>query len=411
MFEISITVPNHERKADTLLALEGIRVVDAATMVAGPLGASILGDFGAEVIKVEPIAGDESRTFGPGRDGMSGVYSGVNRNKMAIAVDLRTEDGLRVFHELCAEADVLIENMLPAVRERFGLTSAELRARHPHLICLNVSGYGDEGPLAGRPAMDPVAQAMTGFMAATGWRGGEPLKAGPPIADSAAGYLVAIAALVSIMARQQSGQGQAGSVSLVGALFHLQTPWLGQYLFADYVQERPGNGSNFYAPYNAYPTKDGGSVHVVAFNDRHFAKLAQAIGQPELLDDPRFGSAARRLENAAELDAAVATWFATHDRDEVVTILAGNDIICAPVLAYDEAVMHPQITALDMVVDVAHHELGALRVPGIPIKLAQTPGSIRRPPSSVGEHTSEILAGLGYQEEDIARLMAAAVVR
>jgi CoA:oxalate CoA-transferase len=394
-----------------VFALDGIRVVDAATMVAGPLGASILGDFGAEVIKIEPIAGDESRTFGPGRDGMSGVFSGVNRNKTAIAVDLRTEDGLRVFHELCAEADVLIENMLPAVRERFGLTNTELRARHPHLICLNVSGYGDEGPLAGRPAMDPVAQAMTGFMAATGWRGGEPIKAGPPIADSAAGYLVAIAALVAIMARQQTGQGQAGSVSLVGALFHLQTPWLGQYLLADYVQERPGNGSNFYAPYNAYRTKDGGSVHVVAFNDRHFGKLAQATGQPELLEDPRFDGAASRLANSAELDGILGAWFAAHDRDEVIDVLTGHDIICAPVLAYDEAVEHPQIQALGMVVDVDHDELGRLRVPGIPIKLDQTPGSIRRPPSSVGEHTSEVLTGLGYHAEDIARLMAAAVVR
>jgi CoA:oxalate CoA-transferase len=394
-----------------MFALEGIRVVDAATMVAGPLGASILGDFGAEVIKVEPIGGDESRTFGPGRDGMSGVFSGVNRNKKAIAVDLRTEDGLRVFHKLCAGADVLIENMLPAARERFGLSAEELRTRHPHLIALNVSGYGDVGPLAGRPAMDPVAQAMTGFMAATGWRGGEAVKAGPPIADSSAGYLVAIAALVAILARQQTGQGQAGSVSLVGALFHLQTPWLGQYLLADYVQERPGNGSNFYAPYNAYPTKDGGAVHMVAFNDRHFAKLAQATGQPELVADPRFDGAAKRLANAAELDAALAPWFAAHDRDEVVATLAGNDIICAPVLAYDEAVEHPQITALDLVVDVVHDELGALRVPGIPIKLDETPGSIRRPPSSVGEHTSEVLAALGYQTEDIARLMAAAVVR
>jgi CoA:oxalate CoA-transferase len=395
------------------MALEGIRVVDAATMVAGPLGASILGDFGADVIKVEPIGGDESRTFGPGRDGMSGVYSGVNRNKRAIALDLRTADGQRIFHELCAGADVLIENMLPAVRKRFGLTAEELKWRHPHLIALNVSGYGDTGPLAGRPAMDPVAQAMTGFMAATGWRGGEPVKAGPPIADSSAGYLVAIAALVAILARSQGGdgEGQSGSVSLVGALFHLQTPWLGQYLLADYVQDRPGNGSNFYAPYNAYRTRDGGAVHVVAFNDRHFGKLAQATGLTGLLDDPRFDSPAHRLAHAAEIDAALAPWFAEHDRDEVVAVLAGHDIICAPVLAYDEAVEHPQLRAMELVVDVAHDELGDLRVPGIPIKLDGSPGSIRRPPTTVGEHTAELLAELGHDPEDIARLTAAAVVR
>jgi CoA:oxalate CoA-transferase len=394
-----------------VLALEGIRVVDAATMVAGPLGASILGDFGAEVIKVEPITGDESRTFGPGHDGMSGVYSGVNRNKKAIALDLRTDGGIKVFHELCASADVLIENMLPAVRERFGLTTDELKARHPHLIALNVSGYGDVGPLAGRPAMDPVAQAMTGFMAATGWRGGDAIKAGPPIADSAAGYLVAIAALVAILARQHEGRGQAGSVSLVGALFHLQTPWLGQYLFADYVQERPGNGSNFYAPYNAFPTRDGGAVHVVAFNDRHFGKLVNAMGRPELADEARFSTAALRLGNASEVDAALAPWFAAHDRDEVVALLASHDIICAPVLAYDEAVEHPQIQAMDLVVDIKHGELGDLRVPGIPIKLDGTPGSVRRPPTSVGEHTAEVLSDLGYDAQEIARLTAEAAVR
>nr|AIQ77686.1 L-carnitine dehydratase [Nocardioides sp. JS1661] len=392
-------------------ALAGIRVVDAATMVAGPLGASILADFGAEVVKVEPINGDESRTFGPGRDGMSGVYSGVNRNKTAIALDLRTEEGREVFDALLASADVLIENMLPAVRERFGLTTEDLKRRHPHLVALNVSGYGDEGPLAGRPALDPVAQAMTGFMAATGWRGGDAIKAGPPVADSAAGYLVAVAALIGLFGRQRSGSGQTGSVSLVGALFHLQAPWLGQYLLADYVQERPGNASNFYAPYNAYKTRDGGQVHVVAFNDRHFGKLAQAIGQPELLDDPRFATASRRLENADAIDAALAPWFAERDRDAIVAVLAGSDIICSPVLGYDEAVDHPQIQAMDLVIPVVHDQLGDLRVPGIPIKLNQTPGSIRRPPSSVGEHTAEVLAGLGYSAPDIARLTAAAVVR
>ncbi|GAB7004925.1 CoA transferase [Nocardioides sp. AN3] len=392
-------------------ALEGIRVIDAATMVAGPLGASILGDFGAEVIKVEPIGGDESRTFGPGRDGMSGVFAGVNRNKRAIAIDLRTVEGRQVFDELCAGADVLIENMLPAVQERFGLTPAEVRARHPHLIALNVSGYGDVGPLAGRPALDPVAQAITGFMAATGWRGGEAIKAGPPVADAAAGYLVAVAALVALLARQRTGEGQDGSVSLVGSLFHLQTPWLGQYLLADYVQERPGNASNFYAPYNAYPTKDGGAVHVVAFNDRHFVKLAHAIDRPDLLTDPRFDTAPHRLENATAVDAAIAPWFARHQRDEIVEILAGAGIICAPVLGYDESVEHPQIKAMDLVVRIDHDDLGELRVPGIPIRLGQTPGDIRRPPTSVGEHTSEILGDLGYDAGSIARLTADAVVR
>lgn len=392
-------------------ALTGIRVVDAATMVAGPLGASLLADFGADVIKVEPIGGDESRSFGPGKDGMSGVYSGVNRNKRAIAVDLRTQTGRELFHELLASADVLIENMLPPVRERYGLTAPELEQRHPHLVCLNVSGYGDEGPLAGRPAMDPVAQALTGLMEATGERGGGPIKAGPPIADSAAGYLVAVAALVALFARQRSGHGQSGSVSLVGALFHLQTPWVGQYLLADYVQEKAGNGSNFYAPYNAFRTKDDGAVHLVAFNDRHFAKLASAVGAEGLVTDPRFVDAASRLTHRQDLDAVLAPWFASRNRDDVVTLLSSHDIICAPVLAYDEAVEHPQIKALELVVDVVHDELGELRVPGLPFKLAGTPGHVRRPPTTLGEHTTEILSDLGHDDDQIATFKADRVVR
>ncbi|MDX2704525.1 CoA transferase [Streptomyces sp. PA03-6a] len=392
-------------------ALAGTRVIDAATMVAGPLGASILADFGADVVKVEPIAGDESRTFGPGRDGMSGVYSGVNRNKRAIALDLRTEEGRELFHELCAGADVLIENMLPGVRERFGLTPEDLRERHPHLICLSVSGYGESGPLAGRPALDPVAQALTGLMQATGEPQGPAVKAGPPIADSASGYLVAVAALVALLAKQRTGAGQHGSVSLVGSLFHLQTPWLGQYLLAGHVQSRVGNASNFYAPYNAYPTRDGGAVHVVAFNDRHFDRLARAVGAERLLDDARFADAASRLAHREELDDALAPWFAGRDRDDVVELLTEQDVICAPVLAYDEAVVHPQIRALDLVVDIAHDTLGPLRVPGVPIKLSATPGRVERPPTSLGEHTAELLKELGHDDEDIARLLAARVVR
>jgi CoA:oxalate CoA-transferase len=392
-------------------ALTGTRVIDAATMVAGPLGASILADFGADVVKVEPIAGDESRTFGPGRDGMSGVYSGVNRNKRAIALDLRTEDGRELFHELCAGADVLIENMLPSARERFGLTAEALRERHPHLICLNVSGYGESGPLAGRPALDPVAQALTGMMQATGESNGGGIKAGPPVADAAAGYLVAIAALVAILAKQRTGVGQDGSVSLVGSLFHLQAPWLGQYMLADYVQSRVGNASNFYAPYNAYPTRDGGAVHVVAFNDRHFERFARVADVERLLDDERFADAASRLAHREELDAELAPWFAGRDRDDIVTLLSEQNIICAPVLSYDEAVEHPQIRALDLVVDIEHDTLGPLQVPGIAIKLSDTPGRVERPPTSLGEHTSELLAELGHDDQDIARLLAARVVR
>lgn len=392
-------------------ALHGIRVIDAGTMVAGPLGATLLADFGADVIKVEPITGDESRTFGPRRGDQSGVFVGVNRNKRDIALDLRTEDGRRVFLELCASADVVIDNMRPPVKKKLGLTTDVLRAANPRLIVLSVSGYGEVGPLADRPALDPVAQAITGFMQATGDPSGGALKAGPPIADSATGYLVAVAALVALLGRERTGEGQQGSVSLVQSLFHLQSPWIGQYFLAGYVNPKSGNASNFYAPYNAFATSDGGMVHVVAFNDRFFANLLTAVGLEHLADDPRFADGVARLVHREELDAELRPWFAARKRDDIVEELTGRDVICAPVLAYDEAVEHPQIQATGMAVDVEHAELGPLRVPGVPISLSDTPGSVRLAPPALGQQSEEILRELGYSPERIGELRTKQVIK
>lgn len=392
------------------IALDGIRVIDAATMVAGPLGASLLADFGADVVKVEPITGDESRTFGPRRGRESGVFVGVNRNKRDVALDLRTEAGMRIFRELCAGADIVIDNMRPASKRRLGITSDDLRAEHPRLITVSVSSFGDRGPWADRPGLDPVAQALTGMMQVTGNPDGQPLKAGPPIADTSCGHLVAVACLVALLARERTGEGQAASVSLVEALTHLQSPWVGQYLLAKAIPPRSGNRSPFYAPYEAFATADGGLVHVVAFNDRFFDGLCRAVGRADLLEDERFATGKARMEHRDALHAELADWFSRQERDEAVRVLVEHDVICAPVLAYDEAFAHPQMVANEASVPMRHAALGDIQVPGIPVKLSGTPGAVRLAPPVLGQDTDTLLAELGYPAEQIAELRAAGAV-
>lgn len=393
-------------------ALSGIRVIDAATMVAGPIAAAMLGDCGADVIKVEPLGGDESRTFGPNRDGQSGVFVGVNRNKRGIALDLRSGPGLELFLHLCDGADVLIDNLRPASKERLGIDDETLRSRNPGLVTVSVSGFGATGPYAGRPGLDPIAQAFTGMMDTTGMRDGAPLKAGPPIADTSAGHLAAFGAMAALFARTATqGRGQSVSVSLVDALIHLQSPWIGQYFLADYVQPRIGNASNFYAPYNAFHCSDGGLVHVVAFNDRYFLKLCEAVGREDLATDPRFAAAPDRLARRDQIHAEIEPWFLARKRDEAIEVLIAHDVVCSPVLAYPETFAHPQVIANEMSVPVEHSVLGPLRVPGIPTKLGATPGAVRLPPPALGEHTDEVLVELGYSSGDIAILRTKEVVR
>jgi crotonobetainyl-CoA:carnitine CoA-transferase CaiB-like acyl-CoA transferase len=375
-------------------ALEGIRVLDAASMMAGPYGATLLGDLGADVIKLEPPNGDESRRIGPRKDADSGVFVGLNRNKRSVVADLRTDEGRQVLDALIGWADVIVENMRPNAKRKLGLDWETLHTRNPRAVAVSVSTFGSTGPYAGRPGIDPVAQALSGLMNVTGPRGGDPLKAGAPVADATASVLVAYGALSALWARERTGEGQQVEVALIDGMIHVQGPYTGQFALLGRQQPRTGNSIDWYAPYNAYRCADGRWVHLACYNDKFFANLCRAIERPELADDPRFATVEGRLEHAEHLDGVIGEHLATLPRDEALERLWAHDVIVGPVNGYEEVFADPQVAHNEMVVEVDHHT-GPLKVTGVPVRLSDTPGAVRRPPPGLGEHTAEILEELG----------------
>jgi crotonobetainyl-CoA:carnitine CoA-transferase CaiB-like acyl-CoA transferase len=387
-------------------ALDGVHVLDAASMLAGPYGATLLGDLGADVIKLEPPNGDETRRFGPRRGTDSGVFVGVNRNKRSIAVDLRTGDGRAVLDALVRWADVVVDNLRPRAKAKLGLDFPTLHALNPRVVSVSVSTFGETGPYAGRPGIDPIAQAITGFMHVTGPRGGDPLKAGPPVGDAVASLLVANGALAALWARQATGEGQAVEVALIDGLIHIQAPYTGQHFLLGTQQPRSGNSIDWYAPYNAYRCGDGRFVHIACFNDKFFANLAKAIGRVDLVDDPRFATNDARLEHRTALDGIIDEFCGSRPRDAALDVLGSHDVIVAPVNDYRETFADPQVRHNAMVVDVDHHS-GPLQVTGVPVRLSATPGDVRRAPPGLGQHTAEVLAELGLDADLVARVTAA----
>lgn len=387
-----------------MMALEGVKVLDVASMLAGPYCATLLGDLGADVVKVEPPNGDETRRFGPRRGTDSGVFVGVNRNKRSIRLDLRSDDGRQVLARLVQWADIVVDNLRPQARRSLGLDHETLRAQNPRIISVSLSSFGPDGPYAGRAGIDPVAQALTGFMAVTGPAGGPPTKAGPPVGDATASMLASVGALAALRAREVTGQGQQVDVSLIDGLLHIQAPYTGQYFLLGTQQPRSGNSIDWYAPYNAYECADGKWVHLACYNDKFFRNLCAAMGSPELADDARFASNELRLENRAELDDRINAYLSTVQRQQALEVLWEHDVIVGPVNDYDQVFTDPQVLHNKMVVDVDHHA-GPLRVTGVPVRLSETPGDVRLPPPGLGEHTEQVLDELGFDSEFVARLV------
>lgn len=395
-----------------MTALANLTVVDLTQVMAGPFCCQLLGDLGADVIKVEPVGrGDATREATGHRlpNGESAAFVAVNRNKRSIAVDLRSEHGLAAFLRLVRDADVVIENFRPGVTARLGIDYPALRAVNERLVYASISGFGQHGPYASRPGYDLIAQAMSGIMSVTGDADGTPVKSGVPVADLSAGLLCAVGVLSALLSRAVTGRGQAVDTSLYDAALAMSV-WETAELWATGAPPgRLGSAHRVNAPYEAFPTRDG-YLTIGANNQRLWHRLCAVLDRPDLLADPRFAANADRVRNRADLAAELAVTLSTLDTEEWVRRLLDAGVPAGPIRDYAQSCADPHTLAREMVVEMDHPAEGRVRALGIPVKLSDTAGTIRRPPPALGEHTDEILRGVGYSAGEIAALRAEGAV-
>ena len=383
-------------------ALAGIRVIDLTRVLGGPYCTQILGDHGAEVIKIEPPTGDETRGWGPPfRDGDASYFIGVNRNKQAMALDFTKPKARELLFRLLEDADVLVENFKAGTLERWGIGYEQtLRERFPKLIHARVSGFGSDGPLGGRVGYDAVIQGMAGLMSVNGERGGAPLRLGIPIVDLATGLNTALGILMALIERGKSGLGQFVEASLFDSGVALLHPHLANYLLNHKTPGRTGSAHPNISPYDCYPTKTV-PIFLAVGNDRQYALFCKRLGLEALIADPRFATNSDRVTNRDALTALLQPVLDELDGHAIAERLLAEGVPCGPVLDLPDVIAHPQTIHREMVV----HD-GEYSGFGTPIKLSRTPGGVRSVPQKFGEATRAVLAKAGYSDAEIDQLVA-----
>lgn len=387
-------------------ALNNLKVLDLSRYIAGPNCGMILADQGADVIKVEsPGRGEETRILPP-KIGDHAIYPLVfNRNKRAMTLNFRSPEGQDLLRALIAEADVVIENFRPGTLEKMGCDWETLRASNERLILLRISGYGQTGPWSRKPCFDAIAQAGGGLMELTGEAGGAPLPAGTFIVDYVTSLYAAIGILSAVQARHSTGRGQLIDLAMLDCTISLLMTAIPEYALTGRELTRGGSRDRYSTPAANFQCRDERWVHINAGSDSLFPRFAEAAGLRHLLEDERFSTNGARMERIPEVEAIVAAWALTHDSDAVLAIMDEAGVPCGKVATIADIFGNEQLRARGQFMEVVNPAYGLLTMAGIPIKLGDTPGTLRYPPPVVGEHTDDVLRDwLGYDADAISRL-------
>ncbi|MBI3997456.1 MAG: CoA transferase [Armatimonadetes bacterium] len=395
-------------------ALSGVRVLDFSQVMAGPFCTMLLGDMGADVIKVEPPEGDTSRQMGirhdPRLERESPSYWAVNRNKRGIAVNLKDPRGVEICRRLVGRADILVENFRPGTMDRLGLGYDHVRPRHPGLIYASVSGYGQTGPLAHRGGFDLVAQGESGIMSVTGSPGGPPVKCGVPVCDLGAGLFLTYAILCAYIHRSRTGEGQRVETSLLEAGIALSVWEATEYFTTGSPPQPTGSAHRMTAPYQAVRCEDG-YLTIGAANQRTWERLCQVLGVPDLVARPEFATDADRVAHRDALAAAVESITLRRPRAHWLRVLEEAGVPCGPIHTYPEVFAHPHVQARAMLQEIEHPAGGRIRQVGPAVKCSGTPAALRGPAPLLGQHTAEVLEELGYARAAIDALAGEGVIR
>lgn len=390
-------------------ALDGLTVIDAGTTIAGPMAASFLGDFGAEVIKIElPGQGDPTRQWAPKKDGESLWWKVSGRNKKLITLNISKPEGQQLLKRLVREADILIENFRPGTMERWDVGYGTLSDINPGIIMVRISGYGQDGPYSHRPGYGTIAEAMSGIPSFTGFPDKPPTLSAFPLADAVAGMCGALGAMIAVYHRDVvgTGEGQVVDVSLFEPLFRLVESFVIAYDQLGIVKQRRGNRMEESSPRNAYETGDEEWIAVSASSQRTFERLAEAIGRPDLPDDPRFEDNPSRVENAPQLDSLLAEWFRKFTVEDAMAILERYDVVAGPVYDIRRILQDPHYDARGSITKVEDPEFGEIRMQNVVPKMSKTPGNVSFPGLGLGEHNREVYEerlGLSREETEWLR--------